>query len=57
MMRVVRVKNKRERERVERLLLRKRKVLAVVDSPRYIGDELTKKADVVIIEENPEKEG
>jgi hypothetical protein len=51
MMRVIRVKSKRERERLERLLLRKKKVLAVIDNPKYIGDEFTRKADFVIIEE------
>ncbi len=54
-MRVVKVKNKRQREKLERLFLKRNRVIAVVDDPKHIGDEFTKRADLVILEEKKHK--
>ena len=45
------VKNKAQKERVLKRLLKKRKVIAVVNNPLDLRKELLKKADVVIFEE------
>ncbi len=54
-MRIVKVKNKRQREKLERLFLKRNRVIAVVDDPKHIGDEFTKRADLVILEEKKRK--
>ena len=50
-MKVMVVKNKAQKERVLKRLLKKRKVIAVVNNPLDLRKELLKKADVVIFEE------
>ncbi|RLJ70599.1 hypothetical protein BCF55_0876 [Hydrogenivirga caldilitoris] len=51
-MKVLRVKSKRDRERVERRVLGKKKVLAVVSDVRDLNSDFIKKANVVIIDES-----
>ncbi len=51
-MRVVRVKDRRSRERIERKLLEKRKVIAVISDLRDLRSDLVKKANVVIVDES-----
>jgi uncharacterized protein (UPF0218 family) len=50
-MKVMVVKNKAQREKVLSRLLKKRKVIAVVNNPLDLRKDLLKKADVVIFEE------
>ena len=51
-MRVVRVRDRISRERIERKLLEKRKVIAVVSDLRDLRSDLVKKANVVIVDES-----
>lgn len=53
-MKILAVKNKRQREKVISRLLKKRKIVAVVNNPSQLKSELLKKADVVIYEEDGE---
>ncbi len=55
-MKVIRVKDRKARERIERKVLGKRKVLAIVRDWRDIRSEFVKKADVVIVDESPSPE-
>ncbi|WP_461831547.1 hypothetical protein [Aquifex sp.] len=48
------VKDKEQREKALKKLLKKRKVVAVVSKPKDLKKELLKKADVVILVENGE---
>ncbi|GAB6065918.1 hypothetical protein JCM9492_10100 [Aquifex pyrophilus] len=48
------VKNQKQKERALRKLLRRKKVVAVVNRPEDLKRDLIKKADVVILEENEE---
>jgi len=50
-MKVMVVKNKAQREKALSRLLKKRKVVAVVNNPLDLRKDLLKKADVVIFEE------
>jgi len=50
-MKVMVVKNKAQREKALSRLLKKRKVIAVVNNPSDLRKDLLKKADVVIFEE------
>jgi len=49
-MKVLVVKDKKQRERAIRRLLGRRKVVAVVSSPEELDREALKRADVVILE-------
>ena len=51
-MRVVKVKDRRSRERIERRLLKKRKVIAVISDLKDLKSELVRKANVVIVDES-----
>ena len=51
-MRVVRVKDRRSRERIERRLLKKRKILAVISDVRDLKSDFIRKANVVIVDES-----
>jgi len=51
-MKVLAVKNKKQKEKVISKLLNKRKVIAVVNNPSQLRSDLLKKADVVIYEDN-----
>ncbi len=53
-MRVVKVKDRRSRERIERELLKRRKVIAVISDLKDLKNELVRKAKVVILDESPE---
>jgi len=53
-MKILAVKNKRQREKIISRLLKKRKIVAVVNNPSQLKSELLKKADVVIYEEDGE---
>ncbi len=55
-MRVIRVKTKRERDLLEREILKRRKVLAVVTDPKDLESDLVRKADVVILDESQEED-
>ena len=55
-MRVIRVKDRRSRERIERKLLKERKVLAVVSDLKDLRDEFVRKANVVIVDESLKRE-
>ncbi|NPB07696.1 MAG: hypothetical protein GXN96_02055 [Aquificae bacterium] len=56
-MKVLVVKNRNQRERAVRRFLDRRKVVAVVSSPRDLQKEVLKRADVVILEENKNDKG
>jgi len=56
-MKVLVVRNKSQRERAVRRLLDRRKVVAVVSSPKDLQKEVLKRADVVILEENKNEKG
>ncbi len=49
---MIRVKDRRSRERIERKLLKERKVLAVVSDLKDLRDEFVRKANVVIVDES-----
>ncbi len=51
-LRVMKVKDKRSRERLERRLLKKRKVIAVISDIKDLKSELVRKANVVIVDES-----
>ena len=51
-MKVVKVKGRKEREKMERKLLKSRKLVAVVGDVKDIRSEFVKKADVIIIDES-----
>ncbi len=51
-MRVLKVKNKKSRERLERRLLQKGKVIAVISDIKDLGSEFIGKANVVILDES-----
>jgi len=55
MKKVIRVRDKRSRERVERKFLQKRKVLAVITDLRDLKSDIVKKADVVILDESQQR--
>ncbi len=56
-MKVVKVKGRKDRERVEQRLLKNRKLVAVISDVRDIRSEFVKKADVIIVDESFGKEG
>ncbi len=56
-MKVVKVKNKKSRERLEKKFLKKRKVLAVISDLKDLNSDFVKKADIVILDESFGKEG
>ncbi len=49
---MVKVKDRRSRERIERRLLKKRKVIAVISDLKDLKSELVRKANVVIVDES-----
>ena len=51
-MRVVKVKDRRSRKRIERRLLKKRKVIAVISDLKDLKSKLVRKANVVIVDES-----
>ena len=51
-MRIVRVKDRRSRERIERRLLKKRKILAVISDVKDLKSDFIRKANVVIVDES-----
>ncbi len=53
-MRVIKVKDRRSRERIERKFLEKRKIIAVISDLKDLKSELVKKANVVIVDESQE---
>ncbi|WP_164930583.1 hypothetical protein [Aquifex aeolicus] len=55
-MKVLAVRNKRQKERVISRFLKKRKVVAVVNNPSQLKNDILKKADVVIYEEEDGKD-
>ncbi len=56
-MKVVKVKGRKEREKMERKLLKSRKLVAVVGDVKDIRSEFVRKADVIILDESFGKEG
>ncbi len=56
-MRVVKVKDRKSRERIERKFLKKRKVIAVIGDLKDLRSDLVKKADVVIVDEGLKDDG
>ncbi|WP_457600970.1 hypothetical protein [Hydrogenivirga sp.] len=56
-MKVVKVKSRKEREKIERKVLRSRKVLAVVSDVRDLNTDFVRKADVVVVDESFGREG
>ena len=57
-MKLVVVKNKKQKERLINTCLKKKgRVVAVVSSPKDLKNELIKKADVVILENHEEDSG
>jgi len=57
-MKVVVVKDKKQKERLINACLKKKgRVVAIVSSPKQLRNELVKKADVVILENNEEDSG
>lgn len=55
MKKVIRVRDKRSRERVEKKFLRKRKVLAVITDLRDLRSDMVRKADIVILDESQQR--
>ncbi len=53
-MRVIKVKDRRSRERIERKFLEKRKIIAIISDLKDLKSELVKKANVVIVDESQE---
>ncbi len=53
-MRVIKVKDRRSRERIERKFLEKRKIIAVISDLKDLKSELVRKANVVIVDESQE---
>ncbi len=51
-MKVLKVEGREKRERLERKLLRKRRVVAIVGSVKDINTEFVKRADVIIVDES-----
>ncbi len=51
---MVKVKDRRSRERIERKFLEKRKIIAVISDLKDLKSELVKKANVVIVDESQE---
>jgi len=56
-MKVLKVKSRRERERIERKVLKKRKVVAVVSDIRDLNSDFVKRADVIVVDESFGREG
>jgi hypothetical protein len=56
-MKVVKVKDRRSRERITKRLLKERKVVAVVSDIKDIRADFVNKADVIILDESFWKEG
>ncbi|EDP75993.1 hypothetical protein [Hydrogenivirga sp. 128-5-R1-1] len=56
-MKVFKVKSRRERERIERRVLKNRKVVAVVNDVRDLNSDFVKRADVVVVDESFGREG
>ncbi len=55
-MKVLKVKDPKSRERIEKKLLRERKVVGVVSNVKDISSDFVKKADVIIVDESFGKE-
>ncbi len=55
-MKVLKVKDPKSRKRIEKKLLRERKVVGVVSNVKDISSDFVKKADVIIVDESLGKE-